>query len=116
MKALLALLLAGGLTGCAVTAPPRVISLPDGTTLKQVKEVTPEYPEYVRRAGLQGVVEIAYSIEKDGSVSNLAVVRSAHPTLDRLGLDAVAQWRYEPSAERPRVRLTVPLTFTIHKR
>lgn len=36
-------------------------------------------------------------IEKDGSVNNLAVVETAGADLDKAALEAVRQWKFEPS-------------------
>jgi len=66
------------------------------STLKVVKKVRPVYPAEAKKAGVEGVVTLRATIEKDGSVSNLEVV-SGPPQLVKAALDAVRQWRYEPS-------------------
>jgi TonB family protein len=69
---------------------------PSGVRLRVVKKVAPDYPPAARKARLQGLVQVQLTIQPDGSVSDLFVVRSAHPVLDQLVLDALAQWKYEP--------------------
>ena len=56
----------------------------------------PAYPQIARAAGVQGVVILEVVIGADGAVSNARVLRSI-PPLDQAALDAVRQWRYEPT-------------------
>ena len=56
----------------------------------------PAYPPTARAAGVQGVVILEITIGEDGAVSNARVLRSI-PLLDQAALDAVRQWRYEPT-------------------
>ena len=58
--------------------------------------VEPVYPQTARAAGVQGVVILELVIGADGAVSNARVLRSI-PLLDQAALDAVRQWRYEPT-------------------
>jgi TonB family protein len=56
----------------------------------------PAYPQTARAAGVQGVVILELVVDADGAVSNARVLRSI-PLLDQAALDAVRQWRYEPT-------------------
>ena len=56
----------------------------------------PAYPPTARAAGVQGVVLIELVVGADGAVSDARVLRSI-PLLDQAALDAVRQWRYEPT-------------------
>jgi len=56
----------------------------------------PAYPQTARAAGVQGVVILEIVIGADGAVSDARVLRSI-PLLDQAALDAVRQWRYEPT-------------------
>ena len=58
--------------------------------------VEPAYPPTARAAGIQGVIILEIVIGEDGAVSNARVLRSI-PLLDQAALDAVRQWRYEPT-------------------
>jgi len=58
--------------------------------------VEPAYPPTARAAGIQGVIILEIVIGTDGAVSNARVLRSI-PLLDQAALDAVRQWRYEPT-------------------
>jgi len=63
---------------------------------KLLKKVQPIYPPEARQTRIQGVVRLRAIIGKDGSVGKLEVV-SGHPYLLQAALDAVRQWRYEPT-------------------
>jgi TonB family protein len=65
--------------------------------LKRVREVPPTYPREAERLGLQGWVDVEFTIAPDGTTQDL-VVRNAQPlrTFDQSALDAVRRWRFEP--------------------
>ena len=65
-------------------------------TPKKVVDVPPVYPETARAAGITGLVLLEVTVGADGSVTNAKVLRSI-PQLDAAALDAVRQWRYEPT-------------------
>lgn len=93
----LGILAFAGCTNVSVKDKPANGSItPSGVYLEAVKRVDPAYPDEVRKAGLQGFVQVQFTILPDGSVSDLLVVRSANPILDRLALDAVSQWKFRP--------------------
>jgi protein TonB len=56
----------------------------------------PAYPTIAKTTGTQGTVRIEALIGRDGVIRNLHVV-SGHPLLVRAAMDAVAQWRYQPT-------------------
>ena len=60
-----------------------------------IKRVQPKYPQAALAAHTQGAVQIDATINKEGNVTNLKVVRG-DPALARAAMDAVRQWRYKP--------------------
>lgn len=78
--------------------------------LQLIKRVVPVYPVEAKKAGIQGMVVLRVTIEKDGSVSNLKVVRG-NPELAKAALDAVRQWRYAPSEKA--LITEVDINFTL---
>jgi len=60
-----------------------------------IHRVQPEYPTIAKTAGIQGVVEIAALISKEGAIENLHVLKG-HPMLVSAAINAVRQWRYRP--------------------
>jgi periplasmic protein TonB len=93
----------GGVIGGAGAAPP-----PPKANLKRitvggqvqaahlVNRVQPTYPPLARQTRISGTVKLHAIIGKDGSVQQLQVV-SGHPLLVQSALDAVRQWRYQPT-------------------
>jgi TonB family protein len=62
-----------------------------------VTRVLPDYPGRLHDAGVRGSVTLEGVIGKDGAVTNLEVLPPANEELARATLDAVRQWRYEPT-------------------
>jgi protein TonB len=74
--------------------------------------VEPRYPRRALSRGIEGRVVVAYTIQPDGSTSDLEVVEAEPPKIfDRSALEAVRQWRFAPQPE-PR-RETVPIEFEL---
>ena len=68
-----------------------------------------------RRAGIQGDVVLHAIIGTDGRILELRVV-SGSPLLVRAAVDAVQQWRYQPTlldGEPVEVETTITVTFTL---
>ncbi|MDJ0849257.1 MAG: energy transducer TonB [Myxococcota bacterium] len=62
--------------------------------------VDPEYPPRARQQGLEGWVDLEFTISPVGTVQDARVIRS-QPTFvfDRAALKAVRRWRYNPKVE-----------------
>ncbi|HTC57794.1 MAG TPA: energy transducer TonB [Candidatus Sulfotelmatobacter sp.] len=61
-----------------------------------VKWVRPVYPAVARAAQIQGRVVLKVTISPDGEVEKVDLL-SGHPILVAAAIDAVKQWRYQPS-------------------
>ena len=61
------------------------------------REVTPDYTEQARRAGLEGEVLLELVVDPDGRVSDLRVLRALGAGLDEEAVRAVRQWRFSPA-------------------
>ncbi len=64
---------------------------------KLVSSAPPEYPQSARERGIQGVVMLEGVISMQGEPLSLKVLNSPDPDLAKAALDAVKQWRYEPT-------------------
>jgi len=118
-------------------APPRPVAVPDAPTVaptpttpppaprplrvggairppRKILDVAPVYPEAARAAGIQGVVILEATIDPEGTVSNLRVLRSV-PDLDQAAINAVRQWRYDPVLLNGQP-VAVIMTATVHFR
>ncbi|MES1260118.1 MAG: TonB family protein [Acidobacteriota bacterium] len=56
----------------------------------------PQYPQLARAARVQGTVRLTAVVAADGVIKNLRVISGA-PLLIRAALEAVQQWRYQPT-------------------
>jgi protein TonB len=94
----------GGVIGGAGTAPPpppkatpkRVTVGGNVQAARLVNRVQPLYPPLARQTRISGTVKLHAIIGKNGAVEQLQVV-SGHPLLVQSALDAVRQWRYQPT-------------------
>jgi protein TonB len=76
----------------------------------------PSYPVLALRARVEGQVQLAAVIARDGAVLNLTVV-SGHPLLVQAALDAVRHWRYAPTllnGDPVEVISTIVVNFTLN--
>jgi TonB family protein len=67
---------------------------PEVTPPKKVSGESPKAP----RQKLSGSVLLEFVVNDDGTVSQAKVVESAGETLDRLCLDTISRWRYQPAS------------------
>lgn len=75
------------------------------------------YPPEARRLGIEGRVYVQFIIEKDGSVSDVRVVRGIGAGCDEVAVKVVASMpRWTPGYHKGhpvRVKMIVPLTFKL---
>lgn len=75
------------------------------------------YPEQARKDSVEGRVVVSFVIEKDGSITKPAVVRSLHPLLDAEALRVVvAMPKWSPGmtmGKRVAVKYNLPVTFKL---
>jgi len=90
----------GGSSSAAPPPPPKAVTRTrvGGAVqaAKLVNKVQPVYPPLARQTRISGTVKLHAIIGKDGTVQQLQVV-SGHPLLVQSALDAVKQWRYQPT-------------------
>ncbi len=80
-----------------------------------VSQPKPVYPPLARVARIQGTVRLEAIISKDGTIESLKVT-SGHPWLTQAALEAVRQWRYQPTilnGEPVEVSTTIEVNFTL---
>lgn len=77
-----------------------------------------KYPEEARDNNIQGRVIIQFVVEKDGSISNVEVIKSVHELLDSEALRCVsAMPAWTPGTQRGkpiRVSYTIPINFKLN--
>ena len=123
------------LTGCAAEKEPLIISpLSHGIIIdpKIPEELYPKFPggpekmnEFINEnlrwpdteADVIGRVVVAFTVEKDGSLSSIKVVKSLDPLFDKEAVRVVKSMpKWKPgmdNGEPIRVRYSVPVTFQL---
>ena len=114
----------GGILGGLPEAPPPPPPPPAPRTPVRVggqlqapallRRVEPEYPGLAVRAHLEGMVILEATVDENGHVENVKVLRSDAPLLDGSAIAAVKQWQYAPltlNGKHEPFILTVMLSF-----
>ncbi len=109
------------IVGMPVAGPPIIDQGPmrvggDIQEPERIFHVLPEYPELARRARLDGTVILQATIDKQGNVKDLEVLRGLGLGLDAAAQAAVTQWKYTPTFYNGRpveVLLTVTVIFQL---
>ena len=82
-----------------------------------MNKVQPQYPPLARQTRISGTVRLHAIIGKNGAVEQLEVL-SGHPLLVQSALDAVKQWRYQPTqlnGEPVEVDTTIDVIFSLNQ-
>ena len=80
-----------------------------------LEQVEPAYPDEARRAGLEGVVLMEFTVGKDGRVKDCAVLKG-HEMFHQASLDALSRFRYLPgyqNREAVEVRMYIYIRFQL---
>ena len=76
-----------------------------------------KYPVIAQENGIQGRVICTFVVEKDGSITDVQVVRGVDPSLDKEAIRVIQQMpRWKPGRQRGqpvRVRFTLPVVFRL---
>ena len=93
-------------------------SFPGGNgALMQFLQSNVRYPVVAQENGVQGRVQIGFVVERDGSITDVRVVRSVDPSLDKEAMRVVKMMpRWNPgkqNGQTVRVKYTVPVLFRL---
>jgi protein TonB len=102
--------------------PPKPVETPHRINVggnvqaaRAISRPNPVYPQLARQARIQGVVRLEAVIDESGKITDLKVI-SGHPLLVQSALDAVRQWRYQPTVLNNvavQVATTIDVNFTL---
>jgi protein TonB len=109
-----------GGTGTSIPIPPpeqpaakRIVRVGTGVKApRQTYSVQPEYPILARHAHVSGTVVVNAVIDEHGNVVGARAV-SGHPVLIPAALNAVLQWKYEPTLLNG-TPVAVEMEVTVH--
>lgn len=104
---LITLLLSGVLTFQAIGKTEQQTK--PSAQVTPIMRVDPIYPDYAVKRGLEGMVVLSFSIETDGSVADVEVIKSDHDGLfDASAILALQQWSYtKPAAKQHNVQVAL---------
>ncbi len=90
-------------------------SIVSANSLKRTRTVQPVYPESARKRGIEGWVELAFTVMPNGTVDDVEVRNSSPANVfDDAAVRAIRGWRFEPverNGERISQRAMVRLRF-----
>ena len=100
--------------------PPRRIRIGGNVqATKLISQVKPIYPENAQRGGIEGTVLLHAVIATDGSLLSIGVTNTlADPDLAAAAIDAVKQWRYQPTllnGQPMEIITTISVNFRLQK-
>lgn len=78
-----------------------------------------DYPLEARDNGVQGLIVLMFIVEKDGSTSDIEVVKPLHPACDSAAVAAVSRTLFKPGVQdgkEVRVKMRLPIRFRLVKR
>src|SRR5437763_8429061 len=82
---------------------------------KLISQPKPAYPPLAKQARISGTVKLGVVIAADGTMRDIGVI-SGHPLLIPAALEAVKQWRYQPTllnGEPVEVSTQIDVNFTL---
>lgn len=89
---------------------------PCATTPRPLSKPSPSYPEKARQERKEGAVSLGLIVTKDGSVSDVHVVKGVDKDIDQAAIDAVSRWKFEAGTYQGNpvdVELTVTVNFRV---
>lgn len=75
-----------------------------------------KYPAAARKQGIEGKMEVEFTVDTDGEARNIVVSKSLHPLCDSAAVDAIRTVRFRPGTYRGQpipVRMSLPIRFEI---
>ncbi|MEL7298379.1 MAG: TonB family protein [Pseudomonadota bacterium] len=103
--------------GPTVTGPPGTAG--DNAALVTIIAVEPIYPQRMLQRGIEGYVDVRYSVDQQGRAIDVIVTARSHSGFERAALKALERFRYQPRVVdgRPTVvpGLEKRFTFTIEQ-
>jgi TonB family protein len=80
-----------------------------------VVRIYPRYPIQAAQERIEGMVQLRFNVEADGSTSQIEVILSQpEGVFEKEAIRALAQWRYQPAAdELPNQGVKVQLDFVL---
>jgi peptide/nickel transport system substrate-binding protein len=94
--------------------PPKFVAYEVPPKPLNLDRVVFPYPEVAKKLGLNGTVYLELWISKEGNVTNVVLIRSVHPILDKVAVENARQLRFSPAIQGNKpvaVRYSFPVRF-----
>ena len=83
---------------------------------RAIFQTAPNYPQELRRRGIEGIVQVVFLVDTTGRVQNPKVESSTDASLEAPAIDAVRQWKFEAGTrqgKRVPFKMRVPIAFRV---
>lgn len=114
MRTLKSYLLVIGL--CLAPAMPAALAAAGREPPVPVRTVAPEYPRELKDSGVAGIVTVKVTIDEQGNVSEVEVVKSSNEGFDRFATAALKKWKFKPGKQDGNpvaMQVTIPVKFVV---
>ena len=106
-----------GLSGQTSAQQDETIHKPGNgvSTPRLIKDVKPGYTPGAMRRKVNGTVLLRCVVDRDGVPTRIQIIDALDDELDRVSLDALKQWRFEPGhkdGEAVLVQIDVAMAFS----
>jgi len=85
---------AGAPMAASVASPQ--VEIEEDVSLTPIFKSEPDFPGALMRTLRKGQVQVAFTVQRDGTVSDAHSVTSTHPRLASSAIATVAQWKFQP--------------------
>jgi TonB family protein len=82
---------------------------PEGSR-KVLTRVAPKYPAVAHNMQIQGIVKVEALVLPNGRVKS-AEIKGGHPILAQAAVEAVREWKWEPSSKETRELLEIKFVW-----
>jgi TonB family protein len=73
-------------------------TFPSTSPSRVVKSATPAYTKDALDAKIEGTVVLSFTVEADGTLSGIAVVRGLGKGLDEKAIECLERWQFKPAS------------------
>jgi TonB family protein len=80
--------------------------------LRQI--LSKKIPEYPRNNRQNAKVTLEFEVLPDGSVKNIVVIKKAFPEMERLSIDALKQWRFNPIGTEKSIKGKITFIYQVN--
>lgn len=88
---------AAPLTAAAQAVEPPPAPVEEEVPLKLLSKVNPDIPRQMRTQNFhKGFAQVQFTVQPDGKVGEVHVLKTSHARLGSAAMDAVRQWRFAP--------------------